>query len=144
MRYTRFKRMKTIDNWKLFEENCVDFERGDEKPQIRIHGDPIFNVTNSLYIENVRFTAEDNLIRLNQSLTAFDELSIVMPYAPARLCEIQNKTEGYLETQIGVPLQPQSEVLNYTCETGFNATWDKPPYKVDDECTDELPVNSSP
>ena len=74
MQYTRFKHMKTTDNWEKFRENCVDFDRGDDKPQIRIHGDPIFNITNLLHIENVRFTAEDSIVRLNESLADYDTL----------------------------------------------------------------------
>ena len=84
----------------------------------------MFNVTNLLHIENVRFTAEDNLVFLNESLPDYDIYSQIINYAPTKLCEIQNKTEGYLETQVGVPLHPQSEKFNYTCKTGFNATLD--------------------
>ena len=46
---------------KIFEQNCVDFERGDAKPQIRVRGRSMFNITNFAQFENIEFTGEDNL-----------------------------------------------------------------------------------
>jgi hypothetical protein len=46
MRYTNFKNLAGTDNWETFRKNCVDFDRGDEKPQIRVHGNAYFNITN--------------------------------------------------------------------------------------------------
>ena len=45
----------------IFYENCVDFEKGDAKPLIRVHGAAAFNITNFAEFENVQFTGEDNL-----------------------------------------------------------------------------------
>jgi hypothetical protein len=84
------------------------------------------------------------MVKLNESLVNYDEWSELMDYFPVSLCEIQNKTKGYLETQIGVQLHPQSEELNYTCETGFNATLDHPPTSVDLLCDDELETLVTP
>ena len=46
MRYKNFKHLAGSDNWETFRKNCVDFDRGDEKPQIRVHGNSYFNITN--------------------------------------------------------------------------------------------------
>ena len=44
-----------------FLEKCVDLEHGDAKPEIRVHGNALFNITNFAQFENIQFTGEDNL-----------------------------------------------------------------------------------
>lgn len=46
------------------------------------------------------------MVKLNTSLVNYEEWDELLNYFPVSLCEIQNKTEGYLETQIGVQLHP--------------------------------------
>ena len=38
LKQSTFLRMETWGSEELFDENCVDFEAGDEKPEIRVHG----------------------------------------------------------------------------------------------------------
>ncbi len=46
-----------------FYENCIDFSAGDSKPELRIHGNSTFNITNFAQFENTIFTAEDKLVK---------------------------------------------------------------------------------
>ena len=50
---------------KRFYDNCVDLDNGDDKPQIRVHGNATFNVTNLMQFENIEFTAEDKLLDIH-------------------------------------------------------------------------------
>ena len=59
---TIFKDMPKLGGDKLFYDLCVDFEAGDSKPQIRVHGRSAFNITNFAQFENIEFTGEDNLV----------------------------------------------------------------------------------
>ena len=44
-----------------FDNYCIDFERGDAKPQVRVHGSAAFNITNFAQFENIEFVGIDNL-----------------------------------------------------------------------------------
>ena len=57
-----FRDLQYFGSEETFYENCVDFEAGDAKPQIRVHGRAAFNITNFAQFENVEFTGEDNLV----------------------------------------------------------------------------------
>lgn len=65
---TLFKRFEEWGPKDIFEEYCIDFEKGDAKPLIRVHGSAAFNITNFAEFENIQFTGEDNLA---VSTTAF-------------------------------------------------------------------------
>ena len=54
--------MEKFGSEEAFYSNCVDFEAGDSKPQIRVHGRSAFNITNFAQFENIDFTGEDNLV----------------------------------------------------------------------------------
>ena len=44
--FTYFQQLGKFGSEKAFDENCIDFEAGDPKPQIRVHGNAAFNITN--------------------------------------------------------------------------------------------------
>lgn len=59
----KFKRLENFGASEAnFDEVCVDLEAGDPKPQIRVHGNAAFNITNFGSFENIEFTGEDNLV----------------------------------------------------------------------------------
>ena len=62
-------------NEEKFREWCVDFERGDPKPQIRIHNNhTLFNITNLMQFENIQFTAEDAMARVNETWSLYGQI----------------------------------------------------------------------
>ena len=44
--YSTFKNLDQFGSEDIFWENCVNLEEGDEKPEIRVHGRALFNITN--------------------------------------------------------------------------------------------------
>ena len=65
-------------NAATFDSNCVNFEEGDSKPQIRISNTyTYFNITNFAYFENIAFTGEDLFAKLYQhnAIEAFEHKS---------------------------------------------------------------------
>ena len=68
-----FRDLEKFGSEDLLWENCVDFDAGDAKPQIRVHGRSSFNITNFAQFENVEFTGEDTLVEF-VSLDADDAM----------------------------------------------------------------------
>ena len=62
LKKTYFKNLEKYGSDALFDSICVDLEKGDAKPQIRVHGRALFNVTNFMQFENLEFTGEENLL----------------------------------------------------------------------------------
>lgn len=60
----KFRDMSTFGNRDIFFENCVDLEV-DPKPQVRVHGRALFNITNFAQFENIEFTGVDNMARFD-------------------------------------------------------------------------------
>ena len=100
---TIFKDRKEIGSDDLFYENCVDFERGDAKPKIRVHGQALFNITNFAQFENIEFTGEDNLVTFDayaNSTASLDKIQELLDVTPAKMCEFYTEPTGYLESGI--------------------------------------------
>ena len=68
LKKTYFLDMEKFGAEETFDKNCVDLENGDSKPQIRVHGRALFNVTNLMHFENLEFTGEDNSVRFSEDL----------------------------------------------------------------------------
>ena len=89
--------MSKFGSQEAFYENCVDFEAGDPKPQIRAHGKAAFNITNFAQFENIEFTGEDNLVDFIDVADA-DLMQDVVDATPFKFCEYEDEPTGYLET----------------------------------------------
>ena len=86
-------KFRDLQNWgpeSFFDTYCVDFERGDPKPQIRVHGNALFNITNFAQFENIEFTAVDNLALVRDNSTTKQELyQELIQFSPFRLCDFE-------------------------------------------------------
>ena len=51
----------------VFDEVCIDFEAGDSKPEIRVHGRAMFNITNFAHFENVTFSGIDAMATIENT-----------------------------------------------------------------------------
>ena len=91
--------MEKFGSEETFDKNCVDLEKGDAKPQIRVHGRALFNVTNLMQFENLEFTGEDNLVSFASNPTNFGwdiefnrDLFDAAPFTFCRFNEEANST----------------------------------------------------
>ena len=73
LKKTKFLNMEKFGIEATFDKYCVDLEAGDPKPQIRVHGRSLFNVTNLMQFENLEFTGEDNLVHFSDDLFLADQ-----------------------------------------------------------------------
>lgn len=133
---TYFRNMELFGSTETFHKYCVDLENGDAKPQIRIHGNAAFNVTNLLQFENIEFTGEDNLVSMIDSTVDETLMQDILNASPFKFCEYESEPTGYLETASVTQTQGVSANFNYTCHSGFNATLNQIPTQVDEACAD--------
>jgi len=61
-RYKAFRTLGTFGSSDAFWDNCVDFEKGQAKPKIRVQNSySYFNITNFARFERINFHGEDAL-----------------------------------------------------------------------------------
>ena len=87
-----------------FDDNCVDFEAGDDKPQIRVANTfTYFNITNFAYFENIEFTGEDLFATFagsgTSSIADFGDENRWGPLAflPRTKCRVRKEPSGFFD-----------------------------------------------
>ena len=93
--------MEKFGSEETFDKNCVDLEKGDAKPQIRVHGRALFNVTNLMHFENLEFTGEDNLASFSYDLLTDGDLEFnqdVFDAAPFTFCRFNEEPNSTIHT----------------------------------------------
>ena len=78
------------DEYGQFDDYCVDLERGDPKPQIRIANKyTLFNITNYALFENLEFTGEDLFASYTDHMsTGFNYPQGVLGFIPSTKCTV--------------------------------------------------------
>lgn len=138
-----FKKMSEFGNEDVFYENCVDLERGDPKPQLRVHGNAMFNITNFAQFENIEFTAVDNMIELEATdgqAATLEKYQDFIKSSPFKLCDFEEEPTGFLEDAVFIERETGDDNFSITCTTGFNATLDGVAEEIDQECVTEKPT----
>ena len=113
LKETLFRDIQFWGPEEIFDENCVDFEKGDEKPQIRVHGNALFNITNFAQFENIQFTAVDNLAVINDTSSNKEVYEDMIQRAPFKLCDFETEATSYLEDPKLKKLQGND--ISYVC-----------------------------
>ena len=118
-----------------FWDWCVDFENGDPKPQIRVHDTmSLFNISNFFQFENIEFTGEDAMAKVNSTYKYYNEHEPVFQNVPLIKCNFTREPTGHLEQ---APVEQVFEHLSdivFNCSSGFNLTTDSPESTQDFQC----------
>ena len=88
--------MQKFGSEEAFYANCIDLEAGESKPQIRVHGNSAFNITNFAQFENIEFTGEDSHV---QFVNVADEALMrdIVDATPFKFCKHASEPTSYLE-----------------------------------------------
>ena len=85
-------------NEEKFWDWCVDLTDGDAKPQIRIHDSRSwFNITNFMQFENIEFTAEDAMAKVNSTWVNYTNTYEHFSNIPLKKCNFTREPTGHLE-----------------------------------------------
>ena len=130
--------MEKFGSEEVFDANCVDLEK-DSKPQIRVHGRSLFNVTNFMQFENLEFTGEDNLVHFSTDLyldSDIAKLQDLFDASPFKFCKFNEETNSFIHTASPEIGEWMSGDYNYTCYSDFNATTMGVELEEDQACTE--------
>ena len=122
----------------------MDFDAGHAKPQIRIHDTrSVFNITNFMQIENIEFTAEDAMARVNTTYDKYRGTEPIFKNVPLKKCNFTVEPTGHLEQ---APVERADSMMSdilFNCSSGFNFTTGAPPYEKDKSCVPDENTESN-